>query len=101
MAITEDDIRQAAQRYGRELAETRERLREERDEVFRRAYAEGWKQVDIAYITGLSREAIRHAIDPAAREAARKAVAERRAAAKQPAKKVTKKAPRRATTRRT
>lgn len=76
--MTDEEIRQIVPDYEAAL----EAALEARDAKLRQAIAEGRKQVELVKLTGLSREAIRQALDPEAREAVRRSAAERRAARK-------------------
>lgn len=58
MAITEDDLKRAAERF----RDAPRRAAEERDEVLRQARADGWGVMDITRATGFSRETIRLAL---------------------------------------
>ncbi len=70
MPMTDDEIRQIITDF--------EQARERRDQRLRDAIASGRKQVDLVRLTGMSREAIRQALNPEAREAVRKARAAKR-----------------------
>ncbi len=69
MPMTDDEIRQIKTDYD---AGT-EALMQQRDERLRAAIASGRKQADLVRITGMSREAIRQALNPEIREAVRHA----------------------------
>lgn len=63
--MTDDEIRAIITEYNQ--------AQDRRDERLRAALASGRKQIDLVRLTGMSREAIRQALNPEAREAARKA----------------------------
>lgn len=79
--MTEDELRDLIAAYdaaGAQLqAADNERLRV-RDEGLRRAREEGMKQVEIAKITGYSKETVRKALNPEARDAVNAAKKARR-----------------------
>lgn len=81
--MTEDELRDLIAAYdaaGAQLqAADNERLRV-RDEGLRRAREEGMKQVEIAKITGYSKETVRKALNPEARDAVNAAKKARRGA---------------------
>lgn len=74
--MTDAELQRALDDYDRERAEALER----RDAKLQHARDTGWRPSEIERFTGMSREAVRQALNPAAREAARKALADRRAA---------------------
>lgn len=83
--MSEADLHSVLREYersGEEIARLEAARLERRDEGLRQAYATGWRPVDIQKATGLSREAVRQALNPGAREAARQAQSARRAAQK-------------------
>ena len=75
MTASDDEIRQIITDYEADL----EAAMTKRDERLRAAIAAGRRQADLVRITGMSREAMRQALDPAIREAVRKARAAKRA----------------------
>ncbi|WP_155353090.1 hypothetical protein [Acrocarpospora macrocephala] len=67
--MTNDEIRAIKADYETAL----EQAMQQRDERLRAAVTSGRKQADLVRITGMSREAMRQALDPAIREAVRQA----------------------------
>lgn len=76
--MTDAELQRIQDDYARELVEALER----RDAGLRRARDTGWRPSELERATGMSREAIRQALNPEVREAARKALADRRAKAR-------------------
>jgi hypothetical protein len=73
MPMTDNEIQAIITDYETD----REQAMERRDQRLREALASGRRQADLIRVTGLSREAMRQALNPDAREAARKARAAR------------------------
>ncbi|WP_062435018.1 hypothetical protein [Herbidospora daliensis] len=71
--MTDDEIRAIATDYDAAL----ELAMNQRDQRLRDAITSGRKQADLVRITGMSREAMRQALNPEAREAVRQARAQR------------------------
>jgi hypothetical protein len=72
--MTEDELREIVaefERVGAQLKAADEQRLQKRDEGLRRAKAEGWKQVEIMRVTGLSKETVRKAWYPEVRDAVR------------------------------
>ncbi|MFB4273001.1 hypothetical protein [Nonomuraea sp. GTA35] len=73
--MSDSEIRQIIADYDDDLDKAMQR----RDERLRAAIASGRRQADLVRITGMSREAIRQALNPEIREAVRVARAAKRA----------------------
>lgn len=69
MSITDDEIRQIITDYDQDVGAAMQK----RDERLRTALASGRKQADLVRLTGMSREAMRQALNPEIREAVRQA----------------------------
>lgn len=83
--MSEAELREILLNYerdGEKIQRLEEQRLQNRDRGLRRAHETGWRPVDIQNVSGLSREAVRQALNPEAREAARQALIERRAARK-------------------
>ena len=65
-SYTEEALREAIAKY----EATKKAALDERDAQLRAFHEAGWRPVDLVWVTGYSRETIRHALHPQAREAA-------------------------------
>lgn len=63
---TEEALREAIAKY----EATKKAALEERDAQLRAFHAAGWRPIDLVWVTGYSRETIRHALHPETRQAA-------------------------------
>lgn len=72
--MTEDQLKAAADAF----RDAPRRAAEQRDAALRQAHADGMGVMEIARITGFSRETIRQALSPEVRAAVKRAAAERR-----------------------
>jgi len=70
---TDDEIREIAARYERDLTATTEALRERRAAELRLALASGRTRADLEKVLEVSREGLRQMLDPAAARAAAEA----------------------------
>lgn len=77
MAATDDEIRQIITDYEQAKEHALDQLIDTRDERLRAALNSGRTQADLIRATGMSREAMRQALNPEVRAAVRKARAER------------------------
>ena len=64
----EEALREAIAKY----EATKKAALDERDAQLRAFHEAGWRPIDLVWVTGYSRETIRHALNPQAREAANK-----------------------------